>query len=110
MKRFDHPNIVGLLGVCFDTPEGYPYLVLPFMAKGNIKDYLRGRRVHPTNTATLPQVNSFAFLVSCPVLRNCGQGLEIRHLLRMCLDISKGTSYLAQSHLVHRDLAARNCM
>jgi serine/threonine protein kinase len=28
----------------------------------------------------------------------------------MCLDISKGTSYLAQSHLVHRDLAARNCM
>ena len=39
MKRFSHRNIVGLLGVCFDTPEGYPYLVLPFMTNGNIGDW-----------------------------------------------------------------------
>ena len=56
MKEFDHPNIVGVLGVCFDTPDGYPYLILPFMANGNIKDYLKDKRVQPTNTATLPEV------------------------------------------------------
>ena len=56
MKEFDHPNIVGLLGVSFDTPDGYPYLILPFMANGNIRDYLKDKRVHPTNTAALPKV------------------------------------------------------
>ena len=56
MKRFDHLNIVGLLGVCFDTPDGYPYLVLPFMANGNIRDYLKGKRVHLSDTDTLPEV------------------------------------------------------
>ena len=56
MKDFDHPNIVGLLGVCFDTPDGKPYLILPFMANGNIRDYLKNRRIQPTNTATLPKV------------------------------------------------------
>ena len=56
MKEFDHPNIVGLLGVCFDTPDGYPYLILPFMANGNIRDYLKAKRAHPTNTAVLPNV------------------------------------------------------
>ena len=56
MKRFDHPNIVGLLGVCFDTPDGYPYLILPFMANGNIRDYLKDKRIHPTDITALPDV------------------------------------------------------
>ena len=56
MKRFDHPNIVGLLGVCFDTPDGYPYLILPFMANGNIRDYLKDKRVHSTDITALPDV------------------------------------------------------
>ena len=57
MKRFDHPNIVGLLGVCFDTPDGYPYLILPYMINGNVRDYLKDKRVHHTNTAVLPDVS-----------------------------------------------------
>ena len=59
MKEFDHPNIVGLLGVCFDTPDGYPYLILPFMANGNVRDYLKAKRIELTNTATLPHVCLF---------------------------------------------------
>ena len=58
MKEFDHPNIVGLLGVCFDTPDSYPYLIIPFMANGNIRDYLKDKRIHPTNYAVLPKVRS----------------------------------------------------
>ena len=57
MKRFDHPNIVGLLGVCFDTPDSYPYLVLPFMVNGNIRDYLKEKRVHQTDISVLPDVS-----------------------------------------------------
>lgn len=57
MKRFDHPNIVGLLGVCFDTPDGFPYLILPFMANGNIRDYLKDKRMYSTVPASLPDVS-----------------------------------------------------
>ena len=59
MKQFDHPNIVGLLGVCLDTPDGYPYLILPYMANGNIRDYLKDKRVQPTNLAVLPEVSIY---------------------------------------------------
>ena len=56
MKRFDHPNVVGLLGVCFDTPEGYPYLILPFMVNGNVRDHLKHSRIHISVTDILPKV------------------------------------------------------
>lgn len=49
MKDFNHPNVLGLLGVVFDSPNGTPYLVLPFMKFGSVKDYLKNKRVHITN-------------------------------------------------------------
>ena len=95
MKRLDHPNIVGLLGVCFDTPEGYPYLVLPFMAKGNKKRLLEEQTCpfhqhchSPTsklNTLS-PHLSVLAKFVCVPGPANhapfedvsgCGQGNEL---------------------------------
>ena len=56
MREFHHPNVLGLMGVVFDTPDGVPYLVLPFMKNGNLKDYLKSRRVEVSDFDTLPQV------------------------------------------------------
>ena len=56
MKDFNHPNVLGLAGVCFDTPDGYPFLILPFMVNGSLKDYLRDSRVNLKNVDTFPQV------------------------------------------------------
>lgn len=56
MKRFNHVNVVGLLGLCFDTPNGYPYLILPYMANGNIRDYLKAKRLYITDIDVLPDV------------------------------------------------------
>ena len=56
MKDFHHPNVLGLLGVVFDTPDGVPFLVLPFMKNGNLKNYLKSHRVEASNFDTLPQV------------------------------------------------------
>ena len=56
MKDFSHTHILGLLGVCFDTPDSTPYIVLPFMANGNMKDYLKSKRVHVMDVDTYPEV------------------------------------------------------
>ncbi len=56
MKDFSHPNILGLAGVCFDTADGVPYIILPFMANGDLRDFLKNKRIHLTNIDTLPEV------------------------------------------------------
>ena len=56
MKNFSHSNILGLVGICFDAPNGYPFLILPFMANGSLKDYLKKSRVHVTDIDTYPKV------------------------------------------------------
>ena len=45
MHRFQHPNVMSLIGVCMgpsdeDSSAG-PCIVMPFMAKGSLLDYLR---------------------------------------------------------------------
>ena len=45
MKRFDHPNVMNLIGVCVDVGER-PYIVMPFMANGSLLTYLKKERSH----------------------------------------------------------------
>ena len=59
MKDFRHPHILGLVGVCFDAPDGSPYIVLPFMANGSVKTYLRQKRVHVANFEEFPEVRLY---------------------------------------------------
>ena len=76
MKDFDHPNILNLVGVCFDTPDEIPFIILPLMANGSLKDYLIKKRaaikiVH-LHVDTLPEVclKCVLILVFCPVTHN----------------------------------------
>ena len=57
MKDLHHPNILGLLGVVFDTPDGMPHLVLPFMEHGNLKKFLKTKRGNALNVDKLPEVS-----------------------------------------------------
>ena len=57
MKDFNHPNVLGLVGVCFDTPDDVPYIILPYMVNGSLKDYLKMKRIHITNVDTYPEVD-----------------------------------------------------
>lgn len=49
MRDFDHPNVMKFLGMCFDAPEGFPYIILPYMVNGSLRDYLKSERVHRQN-------------------------------------------------------------
>ncbi|XP_067121007.1 uncharacterized protein [Centruroides vittatus] len=89
MKRFNHHNIVSLLGVC---TKGEPvYMIMEFMLYGNLKTYLLSRRNLVKENETNEEVSSFC-------------------LTNMALDIARGLSYLAEMKYVHRDLACRNCL
>ena len=56
MKDFHHPHILGLLGVCFNAPDGSPYIVLPFMANGSVSTYLKEKRAHVLDVNSFPKV------------------------------------------------------
>ena len=44
MLGFDHPNVLKLLGVCFDTEDKLPLIVLPFMENGDLRSFLASKR------------------------------------------------------------------
>ena len=57
MKIFDHPNVLQLLGVCVDTnDDDMLRAVLPYMANGDLRNFLKQRRVDPANTSEFPKV------------------------------------------------------
>ena len=54
MHKFDHPNVLKLIGVCLDGGPA-PYIIMPFMANGNLLSYLKRERddliVEPSSSA-----------------------------------------------------------
>ena len=108
MKEFDHPNVLSVLGVSLnnDIDCGLPFIVLPFMANGDLKTYLKGKRLN--NADQLPEVCVTLLLNNSYILYT--QDMEQHDLFVMCYQIACGMEYLAMKRFVHRDLAARNCM
>ncbi|XP_041463958.1 insulin-like peptide receptor [Lytechinus variegatus] len=93
MKLIDAHHVVRLLGV---VSKGQPtYVIMEFMAQGDLKNWLRARR--PENQQDLPLIDR----KNVPTLEQ---------LLNMAAEIADGMSFLAARKYVHRDLSARNCL
>ncbi|KAI0225558.1 hypothetical protein LSAT2_023695 [Lamellibrachia satsuma] len=90
MKRFEHKNIVKLLGVC--TCGEPAYMIMEFMLHGDLKTFLLARR------QLVGQTSKEA------------EDVSAENLTRMALDIAYGLQYLRDLHYIHRDLACRNCL
>ena len=43
MSLLIHPNVMSLIGMCFD--EEMPLLIMPFMSNGNVLDYVKQNEV-----------------------------------------------------------------
>ena len=94
MQQFDHPHVLQLIGVCVDMGTS-PYLVMPYMSKGSLRDHLIRQQDHIL------------------VAEGSGESLVCntrKELLAMCLQVAQGMEYLVARKFVHRDLAARNCL
>ena len=40
MRDFHHPNVMSLIGICFDGSNKMPMLVLPLMSHGDLHSYI----------------------------------------------------------------------
>merc|ERR1719323_2210050 len=86
MSKFNHPNIVHFIGVCF---EKHPrFILLELLAGGDLKSFLRESRPKPDRPSPL----------------------VMKDLLLCAMDVAKGCEYLEGNHFIHRDIAARNCL
>ena len=48
MSKFQHPNIVNFMGVCFDKHPRY--IILELLAGGDLKSFLRESRSKPVSS------------------------------------------------------------
>jgi len=76
MSKFNHPNIVHFIGVCFDKHPRF--IILELLAGGDLKTFLRESRPKPVNaTRTKPHSESHYFLwpfMSLPLHINLHKG------------------------------------
>ena len=82
IRSINTTHIVKLLGVVsIDNPA---YLILEFMAKGDLKDYLKEKKAV--------------------------EELTVPRFYRIAAEIADGMLWLSEHKYIHRDLAARNCL
>ncbi|KAF5298515.1 hypothetical protein FQR65_LT00057 [Abscondita terminalis] len=86
MSKFNHPNIVHFIGVCFDKHPRF--IVLELLAGGDLKNFLRESRPKPDKSSSL----------------------TMKDLIMIAIDVAKGCNYMEENRFIHRDIAARNCL
>ena len=86
MLGFQHPNVLKLLGVCFDTEDGLPLIVLPYMANGDLKSFLMSKRGQ-TSTINLAHFPAVTVVVSSRICRpyNCVDMYQHSCGRKMCM-------------------------
>ena len=66
MKVFDHPNVLQLLGVCVDTNDDEMLkAVLPYMANGDLSNFLKQKRIDPMNISEFANVRFVLNIYRC---------------------------------------------
>ncbi|XP_029938708.1 tyrosine-protein kinase RYK isoform X3 [Salarias fasciatus] len=88
LRGLHHRNLLPISHVCTEDGEK-PMVLLPFMAWGNLKLFLRQCKLAEANNP---------------------QAVSQQDLVYMAIQIACGMSYLARREVIHKDLAARNCV
>ena len=56
-QKFNHPNVMSLIGVSVVPEEAILLMVLPYMCHGDVKSYLKSKRGNKIEVTEFPEVN-----------------------------------------------------
>ena len=55
-KRFDHPNVLSLIGVSIIPEENKPLMIMPYMHLGDVRSFLKSKRGNTITINKFPKV------------------------------------------------------
>ena len=55
-NRFDHPNILSLIGVSIIPEEVIPLMVMPYMRHGDVRSFVKSKRGNSVKIEKFPVV------------------------------------------------------
>ena len=87
MKRFDHPNVISLIGVCVDAGPA-PYIIMPLMGNGSLLSYLKKHR-----TELMPSDTADEDVVSYKILLHAYMQYRLKLYLEMLIDVCTCTKF-----------------
>lgn len=106
MKRFNHKNIVRLLGVC--TRNEPVYTVMEFILYGDIRFKLEKTFLNVTLFLLIGDLKTYLLARRHLVYektREDSDEISGRRLTSIALDVAKALSYLAELKYVHRSVS-----
>ena len=62
-NKFDHPNILSLIGVCIIPEESVPLMVMPYMHHGDVKSFIKSKRENDFKAESFPLVKLYSYSV-----------------------------------------------
>ena len=96
MKEFEHPHVLGLIGVCIDAGPA-PYIVMPFMANGSLLSYLRKERPNLLLDETADE-DLVRVLVIMPLLPITTVSLSLIHITSRTVHALSSLFFLLGQH------------
>ena len=58
-KLFNHPNVLGVIGVSYIKGEAVPLMILPFMHNGDVKSFMKSKRRNVLEVTEYPEVINY---------------------------------------------------
>ena len=55
-NKFDHPNVLSLIGVTVTPEEAIPLMVMPYMHHGDVKSFVKSKRGGDVKVESYPVV------------------------------------------------------
>ena len=59
-KKFNHPNVLNLIGVSFLKGEAVPLMILPFIHNGDVKSFVKSKRGNILEVTEYPEVRRYS--------------------------------------------------
>ena len=75
MVSFKHPNVMSLIGLCFDGDV--PLIIMPFMSGGSLLEYVRRNRHHLYLTSQTSQEKVILSTHTCVMCVQFGGGESV---------------------------------